>query len=253
MTLLSSLYLADTGYCSSISTEEECLVTRHLDQIDTLCNWSFENGCTFHKLHPSFLPLLILVIIICFVTLPFDCAYEFAVMKIQHFANTRATGIGLGSGVYGVDDPDIGEGELIFGLKNNRMVSMLLAARLEEMRDIMDRLHVVREMRELVKYATPENWHAPVPWISQQTRTARLATYFHEVRLHLSHNSDAFGASHVMHTKQNDLILSCLKKARLRAYLIKRNMAAFETDDEREVYIMQQFIVHSLRGFSNYI
>jgi hypothetical protein len=130
---------------------------------------------------------------------------------------------------------------------------MLLAARLEEMRDIMDRLHVVREMRELVKYATPENWHAPAPWIRQQTRAARIATYLHEVRLNLSHNSDAIGASHVMHTQKDDLILSCLKKARLRAYLIKRNMAALETDDEREVYIIQQFIVHSLRGFSNYI
>jgi hypothetical protein len=147
MTLLANLYLVDSGYCATIDNKEECLVTRNLDQIDTLCHWRADTGeCEFYKIHPSFLPLLILVIIICIATLPLDTALEFAVMKIQHYADSRASQLHLGDHAH-LEDPNLELADDDMRVKGFSVSNVLLSARVELMRTNMDKKKVEDELK----------------------------------------------------------------------------------------------------------
>lgn len=255
MTLYSNLYFVDTGYCESIQTKSQCLVTRSLNQVDSLCHWNSNNDtCAFQELDFNFLPLLILTIIICLSTLPFDSVYSFAVLKIQHYADTKASLLHLGDNA-NLENPNVELADDELRTKNMPMVNVLLSARIEVMRKDMDKKRVEEELQILLDESKPDRWHAPRSfcanhggWIGSIERIVHLV----ELRL-LNQSADPLTASHVMHTGEEHLILDRLRKSRKAAYFIKQNMKIFEQDDQREVYLLQQFLVQSLRGFSRYI
>ena len=256
MTLYANLYFVDSGYCETLISKPTCLATRSLNQVDSLCQWNEINGtCNFQEIDFKFLPLLILTIIICLSTLPLDSAYSFAVLKIQHYADTKASMLHLGDNA-NLENPNV---ELVDGelrTKNMPIVNVLLSARIEVMRKDMDKKRVEDELQILLNETRPDNWHAPrTPYYFQRSgllsRFERIV-HFIELRL-LNESADPVTAAHVMHTGEERLILNRLRKSRKLAYLIKRNMRAFEYDDQREVYLLQQFLVQSLRGFSRYV
>lgn len=87
MTLVANFWFADSGYCQTLETEGDCLALRNLDQVDTLCVWNSQGQqCQFQTIRTTFLPLLVITIIVCFFTLPLDSIYGWAVLKIQHYA-----------------------------------------------------------------------------------------------------------------------------------------------------------------------
>lgn len=250
MTLLANLYFRDDGYCKSKQSEGDCLVTRHLDQVDTLCVWE-HSKCTFNYIYPTFLPLLVLVVIVCILTLPLDSLYEFAVLKIQHFADSKASALHLGDHVH-AEDPNLAlnDDDLRGGAMNT---DFLLAARIEVMRDKMDRKRVEDEMRGLLEESSPENWHPLRRSGSSAGYFSSLMRFVEHVRLRFDNSADPVAASHIMNSNEEAVILSRLKKARRKAYLIKMNMRGLHSEHEQELYLLQAFIVHSMRGFSHYI
>ena len=256
MTLYANLYFVDSGYCETLTSKSTCLTTKSLNQVDSLCRWDENDGyCAFQEIDFKFLPLLILSIIICLSTLPLDSAYSFAVLKIQHYADTKASLLHLGDNA-NLENPNVELADDELRTKNMPMVNVLLSARIEVMRKDMDKKRVEDELQTLLSETRPDNWHAPRTYrfFDRRGFFSRIERVIHFVELRLlNDSSDPVTAAHVMHTGEERLILNRLRKSRKFAYTIKRNMKAFEYDDQREVYLLQQFLVQSLRGFSRYI
>ena len=256
MTLYSNLYFVDSGYCETLINRPTCLATRSLNQVDSLCRWNdLEGTCNFQEIDFQFLPLLILTIIICLSTLPLDSVYSFAVLKIQHYADSKASMLRLGDHA-NLENPNVELFDDELRTKNMPIVNVLLSARIEVMRKDMDKKKVEDELQILLSETRPDNWHAPrTPFYFKHSgflSQVERIMHFMELRL-LNQSADPVTAAHVMHTGEERLILNRLRKSRKIAYLIKRNMRGFEYDDQREVYLLQQFLVQSLRGFSRYI
>jgi hypothetical protein len=184
-------------------------------------------------------------------------------MKIQHFVirvgphlNMKRESVGESLGFKNngfrplkqeiPDDPEHEE------VQSSLLASVLLSARLDVMRKNMDRRKVTEELDILLAETLPEQWHPPVEFTGG-TMLHRLEKFFHLTNLHLNETADLVTASHVMHTGEKDLILKRLKWARKKAYELKRNLKLFEDEEEKEVYLLQMFIVNSLRGFSRYV
>ena len=73
------------------------------------------------------------------------------------------------------------------------------------------------------------------------------------VRIELNVYSDSMGnplhAAHAIHSDSSTMIPKRLSKARIRASEIAEVLESLETEDQREVYLVQRFLVDSLRGF----
>ena len=133
------------------------------------------------------------------------------------------------------------------------LATVLLSARLDVMVEEMDKKTVNEELKTLLEETKPENWQPPIDFTTEISLLRRVEKAIHTFNLRIGGSADPVSAAHLMHTKQDRLILGRLRAARRAAYLIRRNMRVFHTDEERSIYLFQQFLVHSLRGFSRHL
>lgn len=94
-TVLAGLFFADDGRCESYTTRDKCLLTKSLDQLDTLCSWTEQDGtevCMFNQsIGQSFYSLLVQTTIISIITVFFDMAFYYMLKKVKNLAEVTYT------------------------------------------------------------------------------------------------------------------------------------------------------------------
>lgn len=105
---LSKSFTTDDGSCNQIRNQEDCLVRKSLDQIDSLCIWNKDIAsassphCVFNPDYEgsSILGVLILTALIVLFSIPFNKGIEFVITQVRKFCVHRMMSRSLHRSIY---------------------------------------------------------------------------------------------------------------------------------------------------------
>jgi hypothetical protein len=226
-TILASLFFADDGTCEKFIIKEDCLRTRSLDQVDTLCAWDdseYPPTCSFNNnMGSNFFTILILTLIITTVTIPFNKMANLMIQQIRELASAvmeepkLRTSLHLGGRRISGDSSDIGgELEEIQTLAG----TLLRAARLVKMQETMDLIPSIEEAKHLLSDSCE---HSQL--LAEQLLGSRSKT-----------------------TKKETLIPSIqhkINKVRKRAAKVQELIGGMESKTAQNIALLQSFLVES--------
>lgn len=155
-TILAVLVWNDDGTCESYVTKSDCLLTRNLDQVDTLCSWdSSTASCSYNNANPTFYAVVILSVVTALLSLPFNAFFEFMVRSVEDIAKSTVSALRTSLGRQNLED-DLELGDDLITMQTLRF-KVLLSARLELMRRRIDEVTVEQET-DFLRIQDRSNW-----------------------------------------------------------------------------------------------
>ena len=208
-TILAGLFFADDGSCELYTNESECEFTRALNQVDSLCTWTFDtegynnltayynatsfNGtelaplfgsCAFTTMSEDFMALLLLTIMLTTFTVPLDAMVDAMVGKVEGIYK-RSTEPELedeeleeddkeGEEIDEDNDDEFLKGKRVFSLEMNgyetMATTMLRGARLDKMQSMMDRATPEDEAKVLIHELEHDSFHQKLVNVVRDSR-----------------------------------------------------------------------------------
>jgi len=281
-TILSGLFFADDGTCENYTSKSTCLATSSLDQINTLCVWDSSDGCSFNSdIGSSVFTTLLLTTIITIITIPFDTLFYFMLRKAKDLAETKARALNTVEIIEAHDKFDV---PLSAGLHNlQTMKSKFYRAALlskhqktlslsvdEEIRLILQNIGTLRnEMKptvaNVVNVAKVNNTLYSRPTEQEQTVYQSLSKVLFEVNYLLDEPADPLEIADTLNRYNNtpqslqssnistNVMKSKIKESRKQCDVVLYNLNKLESNEMKDIYLLQQFLVNCLSGLKRKI
>jgi hypothetical protein len=231
-TLLASLFFNDDGTCQSYATQADCELPRQLDQIDTLCAWDSDQfQCSFNQTDPTFYGVLIQAFVISTCAIPFNALFRYMINMLKGFSMEVFSHMKLNG--YTVDELNCDAELMLFETTKSKV---FLASRLEKMIAAMDRVSALEEAA-LLTADTSTPWHTK--------EDAKKVDYF----LFGDRAGDSLAAAKLVHTYTEVELVRSLVQVRQREKDLVHTLESLDSAQQKEVYLLQSFLVESLPGY----
>ena len=229
--IVSSVLFPDDGYCEQFDEKDTCDRATTPGGLFKTCEWIKANeSCRFNEPDITFLASVILALIVSLLSIPFDNVLDFCIYKIVNYFHFRR--------LAQQTDP----GELIPPLKAKRdefattpsiRSTMLQAARLEKARKTMD--YILPAEEALVVALEAE---------ALQARMKDHRVFFRSTADLLLLDRRHYG----QHTTSATVIQSRIEDVRNETATMRKEMEELPSQEERELYMIKQFIVTLFTG-----
>jgi hypothetical protein len=231
-TVLASLFFADDNTCEGFTTKADCLKLSSLDQYSKLCVWDEEAmACEFNEnIGNNTLSQFILTAVLTILTIPLQVWYTFMVYEVRNFFSVRTYNRGARQ-----QSDDALASEL--SCLQTPVGTLLRAARLVKMQDTIDKVDVLTESNNL--YNAIQNELLQLNWEENNFR----------IKSPLDFAFRDFISHHVANTCTAKDLIPLVKKARNEAAIIQANITNMSNDWDKSKYLIQRFIVCTLRSY----
>ena len=231
-TLLSSMFYNDDGTCQTYTTQSSCESTLKLDQLNHLCRWNAQQWtCSFNDTPLSFYALIIQCTVIIAIATPLSGLFRYMVVCLKDYT--------LSSGaVLKINDRAIDELDCDAELRSYETTKskIFLTSRLTKMLACMDEVTPDSEAERLLS-------DKRTPWYSREDAdNVKYALFGYKA-------GDPMVAARFVHGGRKDVIVTGIVEARQRADDIKNILESLESSQERQIYLIQSFLVESLPGY----
>eukprot|EP01006_Ploeotia_vitrea_P032031 TRINITY_DN64308_c0_g1_i2.p1 TRINITY_DN64308_c0_g1~~TRINITY_DN64308_c0_g1_i2.p1 ORF type:complete len:1100 (-),score=0.54 TRINITY_DN64308_c0_g1_i2:178-3198(-) len=249
-TILAGLFFDDGGKCETFTTKSDCLLTKSLDQMSPLCEWTptapgeSTGTCSFAGPPDNdFFSQALLTMIITVFAVPLDKMIERCLDEVKIFVD--ALQVRTGGDIYGKDD--IENQEMGDELKDVQTLqnTLLRAARLTKMMHEMDDVSPEDELDIMIES------HSKI-YHSVKANTNKMAISTIAANNYIS-DIESYSAIEMAKTGYRKDALNKIIKARKDAQYISQQLSLIEGEDAREIYLLQQFLCTSLKGIGRYI
>ena len=249
-TILAGLFFDDGGVCATYQSKDQCLQSMSLDQMNTLCDWtpnapeSIYGVCSFEGPSDDFLAQCILTLIITTCAVPLNILVHRCTHTISDLV--KSVQVRTSSNKYKLKDLEETEiGDELKDVQNMRN-TFLRAARITKMKEQMDHVSAEQELDFMFEDHRRVLKRAALHFGGQRRRAGDIESASVDEARQYGRLIDCDSAD------RSD-VLTRLTNAREEAAHIGQQVSLLKGEDTREIYLIQQFLVCTLKGVSKYI
>ena len=244
-TIVASVIFADNGYCERFEVRDECVEESSFAGILHSCDWNTENkSCVFKRPNVQFDTVLLFVIVVAAISAPLSHLIDILLKRLFRIIRARS------ATASGVVIPDVNIEEHKEDLREYWHLN-------DELRDVQTLRTKFLKASRLRKMQASADFALP----TAETETLMLLADDHlgdYGRRELTTSRENFSTMESSQTVRHNRyaayasskgeLLRSVQLARKRADFIRTEMEYMITDDQREEYLIKQFVVDAFHG-----
>jgi len=254
-TIFASLYYADDGVCENIQSESVCNLSRGRGSLRYTCTWSSElDYCMYNPLSFDFITLFTITIVVTVFSVPINSLLDYLITQVvllarelllrryqnsgSKYENKNLRKIGVFDGLkeyYKIED-ELRDSQ-------NRQCMYHRAARLRKLQEYTDFVLPTTEVESLMALSEQEFQTTG----RQNLITSKEARDVWATANTVRHSRYGFVAS------SKKMVLKRVLGARADAEVMKNEIEKMEKDEDKEAFIMKNFVVNNFYGYQKVI
>ena len=238
-TIIVVNFFNDTKTCQSHSNEQSCLSPVFLN--NRMCNWdSSSNDCTFRGSNVTFSSIIVLLALVSIIVIVIDKISRFFISQAFLIVNNLRE-----KAIVCDDQPNKSTDE--WNSLQTKQGSLYRAAAYKRISDRVNYFFPVTERDVMMRTCSPMLDH-------KYDSSSSIKNFFMSLKFRAYNIGDPYSSSDlIQHPKASNLILHQLKLSRNKALKISNTLNSIRDRNNKDVYLVQQFIVEYMTSYRKQI